>query len=297
MAQSLMAIAAFMAIISGVIFGVSRFEKSKKDEDSISLVQPPITKPVAPEPPTPIAAKPVESALSEPVVAPEEPVAETIEPVASEPIQEPVAEEPVAEEPAEPIAETVATQVATQSGVAPEEPVATAESVETPEPRAEIAEFSIPPTIQDPKRPNDGKVEDLTQDILAWGQSKDLKHVPQLMQYATHQDAIVRSHVASSLGQIVSAYGVRGDVERTIPILGKLTNDSDLKVRQYAVQSLGMIRSEKVLPYLEKALQSPSGSVMKAANTALQNLKLQYGQTPSMQIAEKMLEKPKQKNC
>jgi hypothetical protein len=237
MVQSLMAIAAFMAVISGVIFGVSRFEKSKQEEESIGLVT--VTKPI-----------------------------EKIEPVAN---VEPVESEPTREQTAEPV------EVAEPEAIV--------------EPRSEIAEFMIAPTIQDPKRPNDGKVEDLTQEILAWGQSKDLKHVSKLMQYSTHSDAIVRSHVATSLGQIVGSHPVRGDVERSIPVLGKMTNDSDLKVRLYAVQSLGMIRSEKVLPYLEKALLSPSGSVMQAANTALQNLKLQYGKTPSMQIAQQMLEK------
>jgi hypothetical protein len=263
MAQSLLAIAAYIAVVGGIIFGVSRYEKSGKKEDSIELVSLP-------------------SFETEP---------DRNVQLISEPISEPVAPEEATED------STETTETSNEALILPviqgSELLETLSVADEIEPREEVFEVTIPPTIQDPKRPNDSKVEDLTQEILAWGQSKDLKHVAKLIQYATHADPIVRSHVATALGQIVSAHPLRGDVERSIPVLGKLTNDPDLKVRLYAVQSLGTIRSEKVLPYLEKALLSPSGSVMKAANSALQNLKLYYGKTPSMQIAEQMLEKRK----
>jgi hypothetical protein len=296
MIQSLIAIATFMAVISGVIFGVSRFEKSNKQEDEIELItQPAVTEPSVPEPPTPVVSESVEP---EPVVsdAPEEPISEPSIPEAEpEPI---VAEALVSEPISEPVAQAsdVANEIEPRDEV---EDIILPPVIQDPkrqellEPRAQIAAVMIPPTIQDPKRPTDGKVEDLTQEILAWGQSKDLKHLAKLTQYATHSDAIVRSYVATSLGRIVSAHSMRGDVERAIPVLGKLTNDSDLKVRVYAVQSLGAIRSQEVLPYLEQALRSPSGSVTKAANRALQSLKLQYGKPPSVQVAQQMLEKVK----
>ncbi|BAS58163.1 hypothetical protein NIES2135_24510 [Leptolyngbya boryana NIES-2135] len=318
MVQSLIAIATFMAVISGVIFGVARFEKSTKQEDEIELItQPTVSEPSPPEPPKPVVSESVEpesvvseapeESIPEPSVPevtesqPESTVAEVAEESVNEPISEPestVAEESVSEL----ISEPVAPAIDVDNAIEPRDEV---EDIILPpviqdpvrqellEPRAEVAEVMIPPTIQDPKRPNDGKLEDLTQEILAWGQSKDLKHLAKLMQYATHSDAIVRSHVATSLGRIVSAHPMRGDVERSIPVLGKLTNDSDVKVRVYAVQSLGTIRSQEVLPYLEQALRSPSGSVTKAANRALQNLKLQYGKPPSVQVAQQMLEKVK----
>lgn len=299
MVQSLIAIATFMAVISGVIFGVARFEKSTKQEDEIELItQPTVSEPSPPEPPKPVVSESVEpeSVVSE---APEESIPEPSVPEVTESEPEStVAEESVNELISEPVAPAidVDTQIEPRDEV---EDIILPPVIQDPdrqellEPRAAIAEIIIPPTIQDPKRPNDGKLEDLTQEILAWGQSKDLKHLAKLMQYATHSDAIVRSHVATSLGRIVSAHPMRGDVERSIPVLGKLTNDSDVKVRLYAVQSLGTIRSQEVLPYLEQALRSPSGSVTKAANRALQNLKLQYGKPPSVQVAQQMLEKVK----
>lgn len=305
MVQSLIAIATFMAVISGVIFGVARFEKSTKQEDEIELIKPAVTEPSVLEPPMPVVTESVE---------PEPVVTETPEELISEPSPEELISEPSVPEAAEaepivveelvnePISEPVIHASDVANAIKPRdeiEDIVLPPVIQDPdrqallEPRAEIAEVMIPPTIQDPKRPNDGKLEDLTQEILAWGQSKDLKHLAKLMQYATHSDAIVRSHVATSLGRIVSAHSMRGDVERSIPVLGKLTNDSDVKVRVYAVQSLGTIRSQEVLPYLEQALRSPSGSVTKAANRALQNLKLQYGKPPSVQVAQQMLEKVK----
>ncbi|BAU14669.1 hypothetical protein LEP3755_52200 [Leptolyngbya sp. NIES-3755] len=282
MVQSLMAIAAFVAVVGGIIFGVSRYEKSNTKEDSIErLIQTPPQEPA-------IAETPITAALEEnPEISITEPeLTKKIEAILNPQITETpepglttatIDETP---EPREEPAEVILPPTIQDPKQVTEE-----------EPRAQTIAFTIPPTIQDPKRPNDGAVEDLTQDILAWGQSKDLKHVSKLVQYTTHADPMVRGTVAIALGQIARQNSTRSEVERSIPVLGKLTQDSDLKVRQYAVQALGEIRSEKVLPYLQKALQSPSGSVMKAANGAIQNLKLQYGKTPAMQIAQQMLKK------
>jgi hypothetical protein len=164
------------------------------------------------------------------------------------------------------------------------------EHSEALEPRHQVSEVIIPPTIQDPKRPSNQELEDLTQEILAWGQSKELKHLPKLIQNASHSDGLVRGNVAIALGQISASHPVRTEIEQAIPILGKLAQDSSLQVRQFAVQALGMIQSDKVLPYLQQALLSPSTSVMKAANDALQNLKLHYGNTPAIQTTQQMLD-------
>ncbi|MGG6267614.1 HEAT repeat domain-containing protein [Leptolyngbya sp. AN03gr2] len=274
MVQSLMAIAAFVAVVGGIIFGVSRYEKSNTKEDSIErLIPTPPQEPAIAEIPVAAIDETSEISITEPELTKK--IEAILNPQAEE--SEAIDETP---EPREEPAEVILPPAIQDPKQVTEE-----------EPRAQTIAFTIPPTIQDPKRPNDGAIEDLTQDILVWGQSKDLKHVSKLMQYTTHADPMVRGNVAIALGQIARQNSGRSEVERSIPVLGKLTQDSDLKVRQYAVQALGEIRSEKVLPYLQKALQSPSGSVMKAANGAIQNLKLQYGKTPAMQIAQQMLKK------
>ncbi|MBD2080464.1 HEAT repeat domain-containing protein [Leptolyngbya sp. FACHB-17] len=302
MAQSLLAIATFVALIGGVIFGVSRYEKSTtRREDSIGQViqsipelkidpEPIPVVPVAEEISTPaeVSAPIVEAIDEAPEPTEEAPIAElSLEAESTETlkVEEMVAEAPIDDAP-EPRGEVVEVVLppTIQDSKRPEDEV---------EPREQVVSVLVPPTIHDPKRPNDGKLEDLTQDLLAWGQSKDLKHISKLVQYTTYAEPLVRGTAVVALGQIVRHHAVRGEVEQAIPVLGKLTLDSDLKVRLYAVQALGRIRSEKVLPYLEKALQSPSGSVVKAANGAIQDLKLQYGKTPAMQVAQKMLERTK----
>lgn len=305
MAQSLLAIATFVTLVGGIIFGVSRYEKSAaRQEDSISQVIQSIPEPkIEPEPipdlPVAETPPPIEESITEAVDETPELIEEATLPEA-EPIAEAALEVSAATNEAseegnvvEAIDDTVEPRDEVVEVVLPpaiQDPERLEDGVE---PRAQAIAFVIPPTIHDPKRPNDGKLEDLTQDLLAWGQSKDLKHISKLMQYTTHSEPLVRGTAVVALGQIVRHHAVRGDVERAIPVLGKLTLDSDLKVRLYAVQALGQIRSQTVLPYLEKALHSPSGSVVKAANGAIQNLKLQYGKTPAMQVAQKMLERTK----
>jgi hypothetical protein len=417
MAQSLIAIATFVALVGGVIFGVKQFEKKSEQDDNIELLNKPYqplekstVPPASSEVPDPVGKSEEQSAvdaafaptelttieetsfeetaladpwgeseltpLEEPAqtvldlgeipraerveesyetIAPEKPVVisdqlpldltpaqEEVGKTEESPLemqQDAIAEEPVviaeddsketetaaeifAAEPAateldwgnleqaspevqsELVAQTPAIDPVADEAVSNEElavaslqevfapeSVATAvEPSEAVEPRYQVSDVIIPPTIQDPKRPSNQALEDLTQEILAWGQSKELKHLPKLIQNASHSDGLVRGNVAIALGQISASHPVRTEIEQAIPVLGKLAQDSNLQVRQFAVQALGMIQSDKVLPYLQQALLSPSTSVMKAANDALQNLKLHYGNTPAIQTAQQMLD-------
>ncbi len=137
---------------------------------------------------------------------------------------------------------------------------------------------SMPPfaAIQDPQRPSTPALQDLSQEILDMGQSQQLRYVPKLAQYATHSDPLIRRYVANALGQIAAPHTVTAEIQTVIPVLGKLSQDSSLEVRQMALRALSGIQSPLVLPYLEKGLMSASGSVQQLANTAIQKLKLQY---------------------
>lgn len=352
MAQSLLAIATFVALIGGVIFGVKKFEKQSQSEENTEFVAASsklIELPTLSDPPLPSVEELMGEEIEPPTLSDsslssgEEPTGAEIEgtttdetdtdtdtdntvnsdaPFQASTIDDPwndseattaepntahditpsvlelgdIAEPEAPIEPTEDLnlAETTseatssATPEVTPTPVEEETPIAQTEAIE---PRQEPAEVILPATIHDPKRPNSEASENLTQEILAWGQSQDLKYIPKLVAYTTHPDSIIRANVASALGQIAAHQPTRGEVERLIPILGKLSQDSNIQVKQFAVQALGSIRSQKVLPYLQQALLSPSGSVMKAAHDALQNLKLHYGQTPAMQIAQQKLEK------
>jgi len=97
----------------------------------------------------------------------------------------------------------------------------------------------------------------------------------QLAQYASHADSQMRVAAAESLTQMVLRDQGRG-VERIVPLLGTLSQDSVQAVRLQAIAGLGQIRSPRVLPWLSRALKSPDSQVNKAASQGLQQLKLQY---------------------
>ncbi|MEB3292129.1 MAG: HEAT repeat domain-containing protein [Synechococcales bacterium] len=140
------------------------------------------------------------------------------------------------------------------------------------------APFTI---LQDPKRPPSTELQDLSQQILEWGNTKQLSLVPKLLPYANHSDSNIRRYTALALGQIALPHTVKPEIEKVIPALGKLSQDSNADVRSMAMKALSGIQSPAVLPYLEKGLLSASGAVKEAANSAIQKLKLQYGTQPS----------------
>jgi hypothetical protein len=290
MVNSLIAIAAFIATIGAVIFGVLRYENQAKQESSVERVEPsplpnPVPEPVSESVPESVpkfvvepVAEPIAEPVAEPVVEPAaQPVAESAVDVASEETQTAldlgeIAAAPVAEVP-QPLPEVDKQPASDQLSLDLTAPV---EEEEYLEPRSQVETVAIAPTIQDPKRPNSDALENLTQDLRTWGQSKNSKHAPKLTQYASHPNPLIRSQAIAALGQITAQRPVDATVERMIPILGQRIQDPNLQVRQLAVKSLGNIRSPKVLPYLEQALQSPSNGVKKAAQDALRRLNLGY---------------------
>jgi hypothetical protein len=263
--------------------------------------------------PTPTNQPPEIAPVVEPATVPTATVAPTA-PVTSTPTapktpaptasagQSPIAD-PWADESAAPEPEVTAAAIATTAAVATAATMATAKPtasdasapittpvtapattpVTAPVTTADRTTPSMPPfaAIQDPKRPSTPELQDLSQEILEMGMSKQLRFVPKLTQYANHSDAKIRSYVAYALGQIAMPHTVKAEIETIIPVLGKLSQDKDLEVRQMAIKALSSIQSPKVLPYLEKGLLSSAGSVQQMANTAIQKLKLQYDTKPS----------------
>ncbi|MBD2329986.1 HEAT repeat domain-containing protein [Alkalinema sp. FACHB-956] len=181
-----------------------------------------------------------------------------------------------------------ATQVIESEELSPSPPVAsTRYNVGEPITEAPFA------AIQDPKRPKTPELQDLSQQILDWGTSRLLSNVPKVLTYATHNDPLIRSYVALALGQIAAPHTVKAEIEKVIPVLGKLSQDSNGDVRAIAMKALSSIQSPDVLPFLEKGLLSASGPVKQAANTAIQKLKLNYGSQPDpSEIPPSLQKKP-----
>ncbi len=240
----IIAFAAFVALVGGAIFGYSRFEKKHKRSQAIEQVQPSLPQSQPPVLPVSRVDPPKSSYQSAAIADPWE-----VEEVISSSHPQGAVPDPIPE----PIIERKASR------------------------RSSVEEIILPPAIHDPRRPQSASLEKISQEILAWGRSKQLKHLPKLIQYARHASPVIRGYAAMAIGEIVSPHRVTSEVEKVIPVLGKLTQDSSMQVRLFSIKALGSIQSEKGLPYLQKALVSSSGSVMQAANAAIQKLKLNYG--------------------
>ena len=111
--------------------------------------------------------------------------------------------------------------------------------------------------------------QDLESQITAWGNACQISIVSQLISYSTHQNAQIRKLVALGLGKIAAANGFRVELLPAIPILGKLSKDLDAQVRLSAVEALGAIKSDKVIPFLQSSLRDTDGLVVQAANLAI----------------------------
>jgi HEAT repeats len=240
MTQTIIAFAAFVALVGGAIFGYSRFEKKNKQAQAVERIQPSL----------PASLPPV---LPVPKVEDLQPPYQSL---------------------------AIADPWEVEEAIAPTVPDSSPESTierEEGSRRSSVADIVLPPAIHDPRRPQSASLENISQEILGWGRSKQLKHLPKLIQYTRHSSPVIRGYAAMAIGEIVSPHTVTREVEKVIPILGKLTQDSNRQVRLFAIRALGSIQSEKGLPYLQRALVSSSGSVMQAANAAIQKLKLNYG--------------------
>lgn len=117
------------------------------------------------------------------------------------------------------------------------------------------------------------KAKDLGKEIIALGDSGQVASIPKLTEYVNHPDSRIRELVASALGTIAASQGIKAEIQRAIPILGKLSRDSEALVRQSAVEALGKIKSETVIPLLSLALRDSDSHVVKVASAALNKFK------------------------
>lgn len=116
--------------------------------------------------------------------------------------------------------------------------------------------------------------------------------LPQLMGCVQSQDKETRKFAASALGKIAAANALRAEGQRAIETLGKLAQDIHPEVREAAVEALAMIKSEKVIPLLQKALRDTDSGVAKSASAALNKFKF-YPRTPAAKPKTVDVKKPK----
>jgi chromosome segregation ATPase len=116
--------------------------------------------------------------------------------------------------------------------------------------------------------------------------------VAQLMGCVQSQDKETRKFAASALGQMAAANALRAEGQRAIETLGKLAQDVYPEVRKAAVEALAMIKSEKVIPLLQKSLRDTDSGVAKSASAALNKFKF-YPRTPAAKPKTVDVKKPK----
>lgn len=99
----------------------------------------------------------------------------------------------------------------------------------------QVAPFSVK---QDPERPETPALQNLSQDILLWGESGQLRHLPKLLQYAKHSDPQIRAYIAVALGQLATAQSSKTETQNLVAPLQQLAIDSDAKVQRLAKKAL-----------------------------------------------------------
>lgn len=117
------------------------------------------------------------------------------------------------------------------------------------------------------------KAEYITEKIIAMEKSNQVAYIPKLTEYVNHSDSRIRELVASALGNIAANQSQKAEVPRAIHLLGKLSRSPEPSVRQSAVEALGKIKNESVIPYLKQSLRDSKPNVVKLASTALNKFK------------------------
>lgn len=128
-------------------------------------------------------------------------------------------------------------------------------------------------TVQSISKTTTKKSSNIAEAIITLANSGQVKYIPKLAEYIHHPDSHIRESVASALGVIAGSQGIKAEIQRAIPLLGKLSRDSSPLVRRSAVEALGKIKSEAVIPLLSLALRDSDRNVVKAASAALSKFK------------------------
>lgn len=133
----------------------------------------------------------------------------------------------------------------------------------------------------------DVQQQDLVRVIFNMGQSKQPSHLSELQRLSLFASSNVRQAVAIAISSIASANSTAPAIRQTVPLLGKLSQDTDPAVRFAAVEGLGSIRSSRVIPYVRRSLRDPDMTVVRAAKTVMDRFKYY----PSMPSSSKQTKK------
>ncbi|NET33329.1 MAG: hypothetical protein F6K19_15130 [Cyanothece sp. SIO1E1] len=135
------------------------------------------------------------------------------------------------------------------------------------------------------------KAENLDQAVAVLQDSGLTMGVIQWTQYITHPAGQIRQLTASTLGQVARLKTGGVALEQAVSMLDKLSQDLDPAVRESAITALENVKSERVIPVLEKALRDTNSDVVKAASAAFSKFKF-YQLKPEPKPLPKPTQKP-----
>lgn len=95
--------------------------------------------------------------------------------------------------------------------------------------------------IRDPNCPSP-ESQELSQQILAWGELGTAENLKTVLSYAKHPEAVIRRYVAVAICQVATKGTTGSDIQSAVPVLETLILDSDTKVQKIAATSLKVIQ-------------------------------------------------------
>jgi len=110
--------------------------------------------------------------------------------------------------------------------------------------------------------------------IFKFGESKDPKVIPRLIEFTKSKDGNERRLAASALGKLS---GFQPQMLEAVPPLIELLEDENPQIRQYSAKALGKIGRRDAIPYLKQLMNDKKEYVGSAAKLAISQIEGEVG--------------------
>ncbi len=111
--------------------------------------------------------------------------------------------------------------------------------------------------------------------IFKFGESKDPKVIPRLIEFTKSKDGNERRLAASALGKLS---GFTPQMLEAVPPLIELLEDENPQIRQYSAKALGKIGRRDAIPYLKQLMNDKKEYVGSAAKLAISQIEGEVGE-------------------
>lgn len=111
--------------------------------------------------------------------------------------------------------------------------------------------------------------------IFKFGESKDPKVIPRLIEFTKSKDGNERRLAASALGKL-SVF--QPQILEAVPPLIELLEDENPQIRQYSAKALGKIGRRDAIPYLKQLMNDKKEYVGSAAKLAISQIEGEVGE-------------------